>query len=75
MMSDGRTMFHASLFALLSGLFLLFAFSAGRADQFVVAVPAALMALWMGDGAFRAGRGAQKRRRAARTSTDADRRQ
>jgi hypothetical protein len=75
MMCDGRTMFHASLFALLSGLFLLFAFSAGRADQFVVAVPAALMALWLGDGAVRAGRGAQKRRRAARTSIDADRRQ
>jgi hypothetical protein len=68
-------MFHAALFALLSGLFLLFAFSAGRADQFVVAVPAALMALWMGDGAVRAGRGAQRRRRATRTSIDPDRRQ
>lgn len=68
-------MFHASLFALLGGLFLLFAFSAGRADQFVVAVPAALMALWFGDSAFRSGRGALRRRRAARTGTDVDGRQ
>jgi hypothetical protein len=65
-------MFHASLFALLGGLFLLFAFSAGRADQFVVAVPAALMALWMGDSAFRSGRGALRRRRATRTGTGTD---
>ena len=62
-------MFHASLFALLGGLFLLFAFSAGRADQFVVAIPAALMALWMVDSAIRAGRGALRRRRATRTGT------
>ena len=68
-------MFHATLFALLSGLFLLFAFSAGRADQFVVAVPAALMALFMGDVAFRAARGVRRRRRATRTGTDADGRQ
>ena len=68
-------MFHASLFALLGGLFLLFAFSAGRADQFVVAVPAALLALWMGDSAFRAGRGSLRRRRATRTSTKTDGRQ
>jgi hypothetical protein len=68
-------MFHAALFALLSGMFLLFAFSAGRADQIVVAVPAVLMALWMGDGAFRAGRGARRRWRATRTGSDVDGRQ
>jgi hypothetical protein len=71
-------MFHATLFALLTGLFLLFAFSAGRADQFLVAVPAALMALWMADSAVRAARGARRRRRARRPGSgddDADRRQ
>ena len=62
-------MFHAALFALLGGLFLLFAFSAGRADLLLIAVPAALMALWMGDSAFRAGRGALRKRRATRTGT------
>ena len=66
-------MFHAALFALLGGLFALFAFSAGRADQFLVAVPAALMALWMGDGAIRAARGARRKARANRTSSDVDR--
>lgn len=65
-------MFHAALFALLSGMFLLFAFSAGRADQWMVAVPAVLMALWMGDSALRSGRGALRKRRAARTGTDGD---
>ena len=65
-------MFHAVLFALLGGLFLLFAFSAGRADQFLIAVPAGLMALWMCDSAFKAGRGALRRRRTARTGTDVD---
>jgi hypothetical protein len=68
-------MFHACLFALLGGLFLLFAFSALGADQLVVAVPAALMSLWMGDSAFRAGRGAFRKRRATRTGNDADGRQ
>ncbi len=65
-------MFHAALFALLSGLFLLFAFSAGRADQFLVAVPAALLALWMADSAFRAARGARTRRLARRHGTDSE---
>ena len=65
-------MFHASLFALLGGLFALFAFSAGRADQFVVAVPAALMALWMGDSSVRSARAVLKRRRATRTGTGTD---
>ncbi|MCW2925693.1 MAG: hypothetical protein JWM98_3097 [Thermoleophilia bacterium] len=68
-------MFHATLFALLSGLFLLFAFSAARADQIVVAVAALLMALWLGDFAFRAGRGVRRRRRSNRTGTDVDGRQ
>jgi hypothetical protein len=68
-------MFHASLFALLGGLFFLFAFSAGRADQFVVAIPAALLALWMGDSSYRAGRAALRRRRATRTGTGTDGRQ
>lgn len=66
-------MFHAALFALLGGLFLLFAFSAVRADQFLIAVPAALLALWMEDGAFRAARGAHRRRaNANRTDSNAD---
>jgi hypothetical protein len=62
-------MFHAILFALLAGLFVLFASGAARADQFVVAVPAALLALWMGDSAVRSGRSAMRRRR-ANTTTD-----
>jgi hypothetical protein len=62
-------MFHATLFALLSGLFVLFCFSAVGADQFVVAVPAGLMALWMGDSAVRSGRGALRRRRAGDPGT------
>ena len=66
-------MFHATLFALLGGLFLLFAFSAVRADQLVIAIPAAFLALWMGDGAVRAARRARRTARARRTgSTEAD---
>jgi hypothetical protein len=67
-------MFHASLFALLAAMFLLFAFSAGRAGQLVVAIPAALLALWLVDGAVRAWRGA-RRARANRTGSNADGRQ
>jgi hypothetical protein len=67
-------MFHVALFALLSSLLLLFAFSAARAGQFVVAVPAALVALWLVDGAVRALRGA-RRARADGTGSDADGRQ
>ena len=62
-------MFHASLFALLSVMFALFAFAAGRAGLLVIAVPTGLLALWMGDAAIRAGRGALRRRRAD-TTTD-----
>jgi len=68
-------MFHAALFALLSGMFLSFAFGAAGAGMLVVAVPAALMSLWMGDSAFRAGRGVIRRRRARRTGTSTDGRQ
>ena len=68
-------MFHTFLFALLGTLFLLFAFSAVGADQLVVAVPAALMALWMGDASLRAGKGAIRRRHATRTGTSTDGRQ
>lgn len=62
-------MFHVTLFALLAALFLLFASGAAGAGQFVVAVPAALLALWMGDAAVRSGRSAMRRRR-ANTTTD-----
>jgi hypothetical protein len=74
MMCTGCTVFHVALFALLGGLLLLFAFSALRAGQPVVAVPAALMALWLVDGAVRAWRGA-RRARANRTGSNADGRQ
>ena len=65
-------MFHTSLFALLSGMFLLFAFSALRADLLVVAVPSALMALWLGDTSLRSGRAVVRRRRARRTGSERD---
>ncbi len=68
-------MFHAVLFALLSALFLSFAFGAAGARMFVVAVPAALLSLWMGDSAFRSGRGAIRRRRAQRSGSSTDGRQ
>lgn len=61
-------MFHASLFALLGVMFVLFAFAAGRADLLVIAVPTGLLALWMGDASFKAGRGALRRRRAESTT-------
>jgi hypothetical protein len=63
-------MFHASLFALLTALFLLFAFEAGRAGQPVVAISAALIALWLGDGARRSVAGVLRRRRADATNRD-----
>lgn len=63
-------MFHALLFTLLCGMFVLFAIGAGGAGQPVIAAPAALLALWLGDAAFRSGRSAVRRRRTDRTSTD-----
>lgn len=62
-------MFHASLFALLGAMFVLFAFAAGGAGLLVVAVPSGLLALWMGDASFRAARAAVRRRQAG-TTTD-----
>lgn len=64
-------MFHAALFALLGGMFLLFAFSAGREGQWLIAVPAAAMALWLADGAVRA---AGRVRRARANGTESNRR-
>ena len=67
---SGRTMFHASLFALLTALFGLFAYSAAGADQLIVAIAAGLLALWMLDTSVRSVRGVIRRRRAANTTTD-----
>lgn len=61
-------MFHASLFALLGGMFVLFAFAAGRADLFVIAVPAGLLAAWMGDASLRSWRMARRRARLGKTT-------
>lgn len=65
-------MFHGTLFALLSGMFLLFAFSAAGAGNIVLAVAAGLMALWTSDAAFRSVRGTLRRRRATRTDSSTD---
>jgi hypothetical protein len=66
----GRPMFHASLFALLTALFGLFAYSAARADQLIVAIAAGIIALWMLDTSVRAIRGVIRKRRAANITTD-----
>ncbi|MCW2924649.1 MAG: hypothetical protein JWM98_2053 [Thermoleophilia bacterium] len=63
-------MFHAALFALLTALFCLFAYSAARADQLIVAVAAGLLALWMLDTSVRSVRGVVRRRRAVKSTTD-----
>jgi hypothetical protein len=42
-------MMQAVLFVCLSALFALFAFAAGRAGEYVVAVAAAILGIWMGD--------------------------
>ena len=63
-------MFHATLFALLTALFCLFAYSAARADQLIVAIAAGLLALWMLDTSVRSVRGVIRRRRAATATTD-----
>lgn len=62
-------MFHASLFAFLTALFSLFAYSAARADQLIVAIAAGLLALWMLDTSVRSVRGVIRRRR-TQTTTD-----
>ena len=67
---SGRPMFHAFLFALLTALFCLFAYSAARADQLIVAIAAGLLALWMLDTSLRSARGVVRKRRAAKTTTD-----
>lgn len=42
-------MFHIALFSSITTMLALFAFATGRADHWIVAVPAALLALWSGD--------------------------
>lgn len=61
-------MAHLSLFALLAVLFSLFAFAAARADLWIVAIPAAIGAVWFCDLVRLSARGVL-RKRAARNGT------
>jgi hypothetical protein len=62
--------FHTALFGTITAMLSLFAFAAARADQLVVALVAAVLALWFASNAYGAwSRSRRKRGQQAASST------